>query len=170
MHVPYHGQLSCICLLDMEWPKELPQCWAMSFNTLATPETVRRFKACGENLWASMVCYPPVHMKCLNIQLKSFTDIYPAKHVTPYMHCMTMHMCEFMHIHGALLPFTQQGLEKYNDQMTKNYFRSSSHCGQERFIQIMQKQNRIEHLEHSGAQRSKRYSAIVIVVYKDTTD
>ena len=90
--------------------------------------------------------------------VKSFTDIYPAKHVTPYMHCMKMHVCQFMDIHGALLPFTQQGLEKYNDQMTKDYFRSSSHRGQECLIQIMQKQNRIEHLEHSGVQRSKRFS------------
>lgn len=50
-----------------------------------------------------------------------FHNIYPTKHVTPYMHCMMMHVSEFMQIHGALLPFTQQGLEKYNDQMTKDY-------------------------------------------------
>ena len=63
--------------------------------------------------------------------VRTFTDIYPAKHVTPYMHCMMMHVSEFMQIHGALLPFTQHGLEKYNDCMTKDYFRSSSHRGQE---------------------------------------
>ena len=58
-----------------------------------------------------------------------FTQIYPAKYVTPYMHCMMQHVGEFMSTSGALLPFTQQGLEKYNDTMTKDYFRSSSHKG-----------------------------------------
>ena len=60
-----------------------------------------------------------------------FKEIYPSKHVTPYMHCMMQHVGEFMDTSGALLPFTQQGLEKYNDTMTKDYFRSSSHKGQE---------------------------------------
>ena len=51
-----------------------------------------------------------------------FVEIYPAKFVTPYMHCMMMHVSEFMTLHGAIIPFTQQGLEKYNDLMTKDYF------------------------------------------------
>ena len=55
---------------------------------------------------------------------------------------------------GSLLAFTQHGLEKYNNTMTKDYFRSSSQRGQE-CLQIMQKQNRLEHLEHSGAKRKK---------------
>ena len=89
--------------------------------------------------------------------VRSFTNIYPAKHVTPYMHCMMQHVGEFMTLSGAILPFTQQGLEKYNDTMTKDYFRSSSHKGQECLTQILQKQNRIEHLQHSGATRKKRF-------------
>ena len=59
---------------------------------------------------------------------------------------------------GALLPFTQQGLENYNDIMTKDYFRSSSHKGQECLTQILQKQNRLEYLEHSGAKRIKKFT------------
>ena len=86
-----------------------------------------------------------------------FTQIYPAKHVTPYMHCMMQHVEEFMSTSSALLPFTQQGLEKYNDTMTKDYFRSSSHKGQECLTQILQKQNRIEHVEHIGSRQKKRY-------------
>lgn len=74
------------------------------------------------------------------------------------MHCMMIHVSQFMEIHGALLPFPQHGLENYNDCMTKDYFRSSSHRGQECLVQIMNKQNRIEHLEHSGAKREKRFS------------
>ena len=79
-----------------------------------------------------------------------FTSIYPAKHVTPYMHAMMMHISQFMEIRGAILPFTQHGMEKYNDSMTKDYFRSSSHRGQECLTQILEKQNRLEHLEHRG--------------------
>ena len=86
-----------------------------------------------------------------------FVQIYPAKHVTPYMHCMMQHVGQFMLTTGSLLPFTQHGLEKYNDTMTKDYFRSSSHRGQECLLQIMQKQNRLEHLEHSGAKRKKKF-------------
>ena len=33
----------------------------------------------------------------------SFTDLYPAKHVTPYMHCMMQHVGEFMTLSGAIL-------------------------------------------------------------------
>ena len=73
--------------------------------------------------------------------VQMFTQIYSAKHVTPYMHCMMQHVGEFMSMSGALLSFTQQGLEKYNDMMTKDYFRSSSHKGQECLTQILQKQN-----------------------------
>ena len=49
-----------------------------------------------------------------------FNDLYPTKHVTPYMHCMMNHISQFMELHGSILPFTQQGLEKYNDMMTKD--------------------------------------------------
>ena len=86
-----------------------------------------------------------------------FVTIYLAKHVTPYMHCMMHHVSEFMALHGSIVEFTQQGLEKYNDLMTKDFFRSTSHRGMQCFIQILQKQNRLEHLESIGAKRSKLY-------------
>ena len=86
-----------------------------------------------------------------------FVEIYPAKFVTPYMHCMMMHVSEFMTLHGAIIPFTQQGLEKYNDLMTKDYFRSTSHWGEQCLKQILQKQNRVEHLENMGAKQCKRH-------------
>ncbi len=47
-----------------------------------------------------------------------FTQVYPAKHVTPYIHAMFNHVGQFMRLHGSILPFTQQGLEKFNDVMT----------------------------------------------------
>ena len=40
--------------------------------------------------------------------IRSFTLVYPAKHVTPYMHCMAQHVGDFMSTSGALLPFTQK--------------------------------------------------------------
>ena len=89
--------------------------------------------------------------------VSSFTTLYPSKHITPYMHCMMMHIDQFMTLHGAILPFTRQGLEKYNDVMTKDYFRSSSHRQEECLRQILQKQNRLEFLEHSGAMRPKKH-------------
>ena len=71
--------------------------------------------------------------------VRSFNDQYTTKHVTPYMHCMMNHVAEFMKLHGSILPFTQQGLEKYNDTMTKDYFRATSHKGEQCLIQILQK-------------------------------
>ena len=90
--------------------------------------------------------------------VNDFLRIYLAKHVTPYMHCMMHHVGEFMALHGSIVQFTQQGLEKYNDLMTKDFFRSSSHRGMQCFIQILQKQNRLEHLESMGAKRPKKHN------------
>ena len=78
--------------------------------------------------------------------VKAFSALYLSKHVTPYMHCMMMHVSQFMTMHGAILQFTQQGLEKFNDLMTKDYFRSSSHKPGECFRQVLEKQNWLEFL------------------------
>lgn len=101
------------------------------------------------------------HIRLFEVKLESFVDsfvhLYPTKHVTPYMHCMMNHVAEFMVLHGSILPFTQQGLEKYNDIITKDYFRSSSHRNEECLVQILQKRNHIKHLENHGAKRAKRH-------------
>ena len=89
--------------------------------------------------------------------VREFTDIYHGDKVTPYMHSMMFHVPEFFELHGSLLPFTQQGLEKYNDCMTKIYFRSTSHRGEEALKQIMEKQNRLEHLGDADARPAKRF-------------
>ena len=41
--------------------------------------------------------------------------------------------------------------------MTKDYFRSTAHQGEQALAQIMQKQNRIEYLRDSDAKRSKHH-------------
>ena len=72
------------------------------------------------------------------------------------MHCMMNHVHEFMKAHGSILQFTQQGIEKYNDVMTKDYFRSTSHHKESCLVQILQKQNRVEYLKSMGSDREKR--------------
>ena len=84
--------------------------------------------------------------------MDKFVDLYPSKHVTPYLHCMCNHIHEFMTTHSSILQFTQQGIEKYNDTMTKDDF----HHSEASLTQILQKQNRIEHLQTLGIDRKKR--------------
>ena len=64
---------------------------------------------------------------------------------------------EFMLLHGSILAFTQQGLEKYNDIVTKQYFQSSNHRGQQALSQIMEKQNRLEHMRDIGIVPQKKF-------------
>ena len=47
-------------------------------------------------------------------------------------------------MNGSILPFTQQGLEKYNDVVIKTLFRSTNHQGNQALLQILEKQNRHE--------------------------
>lgn len=77
--------------------------------------------------------------------------MYQRKHITRYIHALMNHVGEFLKIHGSILPFTQQGLE--NDVLTKAYFRSSNHQGEVALYQILEKQNRIEHLETIGVKK-----------------
>ena len=70
---------------------------------------------------------------------------------------MFNHVGDFMRIHGSILPFTQQGLEKLNDVMTRHYFRSTSHQNEKALTQLMQKLNRIEHLKDSNASLPKHH-------------
>ena len=35
--------------------------------------------------------------------------------VAPYIHAMACHVGDFIRVHGGILPFTQQGMEKLND-------------------------------------------------------
>ena len=58
--------------------------------------------------------------------------------VAPYIHAMAKHVSEFRQIHGSVLPFTQQGLEKY-DVMMKQYFRDTCHKDTQALRQILEK-------------------------------
>ena len=85
--------------------------------------------------------------------VRKFTNVYHSQNVTPYIHAMANHVSEFMKLHGSVISFTQQGLEKYNDCMTKQYFRSTNHEGLEALRQIMEKRNRLDYLSNQVKRR-----------------
>ena len=57
----------------------------------------------------------------------SFTFIYQAKDVIPYMHALAMQMGDFIQLHSSVVKFTQQGLEKLNDLITKHFQSANNH-------------------------------------------
>ena len=52
--------------------------------------------------------------------LSVFLSVYQTKHITPYIHIFVNHVPEFLNLCGSLSPFSQQGLEKLNDNITEN--------------------------------------------------
>ncbi len=97
---------------------------------------------------------------------QDFVRYYHIANVTPYIHAMMNHVPEFLKIHGSILPFTQQGLEKYNDITTKMYFRSTNHKGVQALQQIMQKQNRLEYLRDVGTASVKCFDITCSVCHQ----
>jgi len=87
-----------------------------------------------------------------------FTSIYQSKHVTPYLHIFAMHLSELLIKQKNLVIFTQQGLEKLNDQTTIDFTKSANHNYRnlDALKQILSKRNRIELLQDDGYQRAKK--------------
>lgn len=67
-----------------------------------------------------------------------------------------MHVPEFITLHGNLVSFSQQGLEKLNGFSTKQFQQASSHQNIQSLKQMLEKRNRIENLEDNGYQRNKK--------------
>ena len=65
----------------------------------------------------------------------------------PYMHALCSHVPEFLALYGNIEYFTQQGMEKYNDITSKNFFRSTNHRGVSAIKQLFLKRNRLQFLE-----------------------
>lgn len=84
-----------------------------------------------------------------------FLELYQAKDVTPYMHALYAHVPQFLTLYKNLAYFTQQGMEKYNDTVSKDYFRSSNHRGVSALKQLFSKKHRIQLLEAAGLERVK---------------
>ena len=50
-----------------------------------------------------------------------FTSLYQTKNVTPYMHVLVAHVPKFLRDFGSFAIFSQQRLEKLNNDITKAY-------------------------------------------------
>ena len=72
------------------------------------------------------------------------------------MHAFSMYVSQFLHLHGNISSFTQQGLEKVNNITTNFYQRASNHHDFDSLKQILEKHNRLETLEHRGFFRTKK--------------
>ncbi|XP_060083702.1 uncharacterized protein LOC132562943 [Ylistrum balloti] len=89
---------------------------------------------------------------------RMYVSLYQSRDITPYIHALRYHVSELIKFHGNLVSFSQQGLEKMNDIITKSYFRATNHKGLLALKQVMEKQNRLVLL--SKHKRKRR-------VYKD---
>ena len=69
--------------------------------------------------------------------IRDFLKIYQTKGVTPYMHAFNCHVPQFLKLYNNISYFNQQGLEKYNDQVSKDYFQSSNHRDTEALQQMI---------------------------------
>ena len=79
-----------------------------------------------------------------------FLNVYQAKDVTPYMHTLNCHVPEFLKLYQNIAYYTLQGLEKYNDRASKDFFRPTNHKGVDALKQLFLKKNRIQFLEAAG--------------------
>jgi len=87
--------------------------------------------------------------------LELFLSLFQTKHVTPYIHILVSHMPDFLRLYGSLAPFSQQGLEKLNDDLTKSFFNGTNHHDLNALHQMLQKLNRIEELADNDCCRVK---------------
>ena len=57
------------------------------------------------------------------------------------MHCLAMHVSQFLELYGNIAKLNQQGLEKQNDLTTIYFQHASNHREQEALQQILEKRN-----------------------------
>ena len=78
-------------------------------------------------------------------KLTNFLGLYQTKDVIPYMHALYAHVPEFLSLYVNIAHYTQQGMEKYNDRASRDYFRSTNHRGTAALQQLFLKKNRIQY-------------------------
>ena len=96
----------------------------------------------------------------VNNWFTKFCEMYQKRHVTPYIHVLVTHVPELLGRFGSIAQFSQQGLEKLNDMTTKSYFRSTNHRKVYALSQLMDKQNRVEHLENLNTPDLMNHGAV----------
>ena len=114
------------------------------------------YKIYGTNLENYMLCFKRKKYPLVKSQqwVLDFTKIYQAKNVTPYIHILSKHIPEFLHKHMNINQFTQQGIEKLNDQTTLEFAKSTNYNFHNLdALKQIRKCNRIEYLEDHGFQR-----------------
>ena len=97
------------------------------------------------------------------MELKSFpckmspqTEIDDGK-VTPYIHLLVKHATDIIANFGSIELFSCQGLERFNDITTSDYFRSTTlGKGVSSLTQLMHRYNRKLYLQTKGVSISKR--------------
>ena len=72
--------------------------------------------------------------------LLDFAKLYDVAHITPYMHCFSNHLHEFVEMYGGINQLNLEGLEKLNDFFL---FRATN-MHADYLAQILRKRNRIE--------------------------
>ena len=69
--------------------------------------------------------------------LELFLSLFQTKHVTHILVCLVP---EFLSMYGSLDPFSQQGLENLNDDLTKSFFSGTKHHDLHALQQMLLKQ------------------------------
>ena len=124
------------------------------FPTIPNSANVQKLWADFLQLYKSLTSTTPVNhtefQKDAAKWHRLFISVYQSKNVTPYTHLLSSHISKFLEKYKTIAPFSQQGLEKLNDEITKYYFRSTNHHDKDSLQQILLKLNRLEKLEDSG--------------------
>jgi hypothetical protein len=89
---------------------------------------------------------PEVIQRSTKEWLSLYISIYGPESVTPYIHVFACHLHEFTLVFGDINNFNQQGFEKQNDQLTKDFQRSTNKSTKTYLKQLIQKRNRVEAL------------------------
>lgn len=76
-----------------------------------------------------------------------YVKLFQAKDITPYVHCLKYHVSELVETYGNISGFTQQGLEKLNDQLTKSYFRGTNFRLDDALEQVILRHCRMKQLD-----------------------
>ena len=79
----------------------------------------------------------------------------PSKRCNNIYAFMYAHVPEFLKLYQNLVYYTQQGMEKYNNTVSKDFSRSSNHREVSALNQLFLKKHRIQLLEAVGLERVK---------------
>ena len=71
-------------------------------------------------------CSATVPFRVLDMTIKNWVRLFLRVYQTMYVHSFAFHVPEFTEKYGTICKFTQQGLEKLNDQTTQHIIAKSN--------------------------------------------